>query len=92
MVDLHPHALPACPLFDAKVMDGSCDRNGPVLVLNEVRRGAVQDIAVLCALLARGWNGGNQAYLFCSFRKEECCRCVSTPIGNTLMERQSPLS
>jgi hypothetical protein len=62
---LHPHALPACPPFDAKLMDGlrigelPCDRNSPVRVLNEVRRGTVQDIAVLHALLARGWNGGN---------------------------------
>jgi hypothetical protein len=35
-------------------------RNSSVRVLDEVRRAVVQDIAVLHALLTRGWNGGNQ--------------------------------
>jgi hypothetical protein len=36
-----------------------------------VRR--TQSAAVLRALLARCWSGAAKAYLFCSFRKEECC-------------------
>jgi hypothetical protein len=55
----------ACPLFDARLMDGAWIgdlawwQNQSRALPERDSAGAVEDIAVLRALLARGWNGGN---------------------------------
>jgi hypothetical protein len=66
VVGIHLSALDiARPLFDARLMDGVWigdlpgGRSNPVRVLNEIRPEPCKNIAVLRALLARGWNGGN---------------------------------